>query len=65
LATRELFRGLKNSFEEEYEAYKLLGQLGFVSVGQRPLDGEDDAVGNDGQEDGVLEGRPFDLGPIL
>ena len=33
--------------------YKLLCQLCFVSIGLRSLDGQDDAIGNDGEEDGV------------
>ena len=36
------------------------GELRLVAVGERLLDGEDDAVGDDGEEDGVLEGRPLD-----
>ena len=33
--------------------YKSPCQLGFVSMGQRLLDSQDDAIGNDGYEDGV------------
>ena len=40
--------------------YELLCQLCFVSIGLRSLDGQDDAIGNDGEEDGILEGGPFD-----
>ena len=39
--------------------YKLLCQLGFVSVGLRSFNGQDDAIGNDGEEDGVLRVRIF------
>ena len=40
--------------------YKLPCQLCFVSIGLRSLDGQDDAIGNDGEEDGILKGWPFD-----
>ena len=40
--------------------HQLSCQFRFVPVGQRAFDGQHDAVGDDGQEDGVLEGRPFD-----
>ena len=40
--------------------YELLCQLCFVSIGLRSLDGQDDAIGNDGEEDGILKGWPFD-----
>ena len=40
--------------------HELPGELRLVAVGQGLLDGEDDAVGDDGEEDGVLEGRPLD-----
>ena len=33
--------------------YKSPCQLCFVSMGQRLLDSQDDAIGNDGYEDGV------------
>ena len=40
--------------------YKLPCQLCFVSIGLRSLDSQDDAIGNDGEEDGILKGWPFD-----
>ena len=40
--------------------HELPGELCLVSVGEGLLDGEDDAVGDDGEEHGVLEGWPLD-----
>ena len=40
--------------------HKLPGELCLVSVWEGLLDGEDDAVGDDGEQDGVLKGRPLD-----
>ena len=40
--------------------HELPGELCLVSVGEGLLDGEDDAVGDDGQEHGVLKGWPLD-----
>ena len=34
-------------------------QLGLVSIGLRGLNGQDDTIGDDGEEDGVLKRRPF------
>ena len=41
-------------------SYQLPGKLCLVAIGKRFLDGEDDAIGDDGEQDGVLEGRPLD-----
>ena len=41
--------------------YKLPCQLCFVSIGLRSLDSQDDAIGNDGQEDGV----PWDINELV
>ena len=38
----------------------MLCQLCFVSIGLRSLDSQDHAIGNDGEEDGVFKGGPFD-----
>ena len=40
--------------------HELPGELCLVAVGEGLLDGEDDAVGDDGEEHGVLEGWPLD-----
>ena len=42
------------------DTHELPGELCLVAVGEGLLDGEYDAVGDDGEEDGVLEGRPLD-----
>lgn len=34
-------------------------QLRLVSVGLRSFDGQDNTIGDDSEEDGVFEGRPF------
>ena len=44
---------------KEFWSYKLPGQLCLVSVWKRLLDCQDDAVGNDGEQDGVFERGPF------
>ena len=41
-------------------SYQFPGQFRLVPVGEGRLHGQDDAVGDDGDEDGVLEGRPLD-----
>ena len=47
-------------FTAHWSTHELPGELRLVAVGERLLDGEDDAVCDDGEEDGVLEGRPLD-----
>lgn len=39
---------------------ELLCEYGLVVVRQMLLEGEDHAIGDDGEQDGVLEGRPLD-----
>lgn len=39
---------------------ELLCEYGLVLLRQMLLEGEDHAIGDDGEQDGVLEGRPFD-----
>ena len=40
--------------------YHLNGEDGFVPEGQLVVEGHDDAVGNDGDDDGPFEDRPVD-----
>lgn len=49
--------------EVDLGGLELLGEGGLVVAWQMFLEGEHDAVGDDGQEDGVLEGRPLDYEP--
>ena len=44
----------------KHATHELPSELGLVAVGEGLLDGEDDAVGDDGEQDGVLERRPLD-----
>lgn len=46
--------------EVELSGLELLGEYGLVLIRQVLLEGEDHAIGNDGEQDGVLEGRPLD-----
>lgn len=46
--------------EVDLGGLELLGEGGLVLAWQMFLEGEHHAVGDDGEEDGVLEGRPLD-----
>lgn len=46
--------------EIDFGGLELLREYGFVLLGQVLLEGEDHAIGDDGEQDGVLEGRPLD-----
>lgn len=46
--------------EVDFRGLELLREYGFVLLRQVLLEGEDYAIGDDGEQDGVLEGRPFD-----
>lgn len=46
--------------EIDFRGLELLCEYGFVLLGQVLLEGEDHAIGDDGEQDGVLEGRPLD-----
>ena len=58
---QDLEARLDAEYAEEVDlgGLELLGQGGLVLAGQMFLEGEHHAVGDDGEEDGVLEGRPF------
>ena len=43
-----------------YLTHQLEGEHGLVSVGEVGVHGHDDAVGDDGQDDAVLEGAAVD-----
>lgn len=45
--------------EVDLRGLELLREYGLVLPGQVLLEGEDHAIGDDGEQDGVLEGRPF------
>lgn len=59
---QDLEAGLDAEDAEEVDlgGLELLGEGGLVVAWQMFLEGEDHAVGDDGEEDGVLEGRPLD-----
>lgn len=50
----------ENPEEVDFCGLELLREYGFVLLRQVLLEGEDHAIGDDGEQDGVLEGRPFD-----
>lgn len=50
----------ENPEEIDFCGLELLREYGFVLLRQVLLEGEDHAIGDDGEQDGVLEGRPFD-----
>lgn len=46
--------------EVKLRGLELLREYGLVVLWQVLFEGEDHAIGDDGEQDGVLEGRPFD-----
>lgn len=46
--------------EVDLRGLELLCEYGLVLLRQVLLEGEDHAIGDDGEQDGVLEGRPLD-----
>lgn len=46
--------------EVHFRGLELLCEYGLVVLRQMLLEGEDHAIGDDGEQDGVLEGRPLD-----
>lgn len=49
--------------EVDFGSLEFLREYGLVLLGQVLLEGEDHAIGDDGEQDGVLEGRPLDYEP--
>lgn len=46
--------------EVDFRGLELLREYSLVVLRQMLLEGEDHAIGDDGEQDGVLEGRPLD-----
>lgn len=46
--------------EVDLRSLELLCEYGLVLLRQVLLEGEDHAIGDDGEQDGVFEGRPLD-----